>query len=258
MIWYELFIIKFCSVRGVEERLRQLVLEVSIAYYTCEESTDVVRDEKHVADELALEVVKIHVVVHVCLAVGKKQEVCVVCTLLAADPHDPDENGVEVGEDHVLQVDDPEDKVNELDQGGYVGPLQSHGLERRERDNRAQVIGASEHDILACPEEGQPIARLQSFILLRLFIDLLLAIETIDEKQQVDDDHFQEVDEAQLENVLSGLPKYPMHGHFLDPSIVFHAVSVLIDIVNDHQAQVLLEALVQLHSAYRYSIGRAL
>ena len=57
---YFSFIYFFCfslSVWGIEECLWQLVLQISIAYYTCKETSDVIRDEKQVANELALEIV---------------------------------------------------------------------------------------------------------------------------------------------------------------------------------------------------------
>ena len=107
-----------------------VVLQIGVSHDTSEEAAHVVGDEEQVADELALVVVQSHVVVHVRLAVGQEEEVSVVGTLLAPDPHDPNEHGVEVCQHHVVEVDDPEDKVGELDDSGDVRPLQRNRLQR--------------------------------------------------------------------------------------------------------------------------------
>ena len=69
------------------------------------------------------------------LAIGEEQKVRVVCTLLAANPHDPDEDQIEIGQEAEVQVEDPQDTVDELNDGRHVWSLQSDGLEGREGDD---------------------------------------------------------------------------------------------------------------------------
>ena len=44
---------------------------------------------------------------HIRLAVGQEEEVSIVGTLLASNPHDPNEDSVEVCQVHVIDVEDP-------------------------------------------------------------------------------------------------------------------------------------------------------
>lgn len=48
---------------------------------------------------------------HIGLAVRQEQEVSIVGTLLAANPHYPDENSIKIRDEHKLEVDDPQDEV---------------------------------------------------------------------------------------------------------------------------------------------------
>ena len=116
------------SVGWTEECLWHLILQVCVSDNSCEEPTNVIWDEQQVADHLSFVIDQAHVILHVGLAVGQEQEVSVVCTLLAADPHHPDEDYVEVDHEVVLEVHDPYYDVDELDYRRHVRSLQGHSL----------------------------------------------------------------------------------------------------------------------------------
>ena len=108
----------YVSIWRIKKSLGLTVLEIGIANDSSKETAHIIRDQQQVADKLPLVVVEPHVVHHISLAVGQEQEVCVVCTLLTADPHNPDENKIEVGQEHVLKVQHPQDCIDNLDNSG--------------------------------------------------------------------------------------------------------------------------------------------
>ena len=112
-----------CSVGRTEQRLRHIVLEPGVADNCCEEAAHIVRDQQQVTHKLALVVIEPHVVAHIGLAVGQEEEVCVVCTLLTADPHHPYEDRVEVRDELELYVEDPYDGVEKLNHSRHVWAL---------------------------------------------------------------------------------------------------------------------------------------
>lgn len=63
---------------------------------------------------------------HVGFAVGEEQKVRVVRALLAADPHHPDEDNVEVCNQANVKVDNPERNIDCLDNRGDEWSLKSH------------------------------------------------------------------------------------------------------------------------------------
>ena len=103
-----------------------LVLQVGVAYDRSKETSNIVRDEQEISDKLSFVVIQSHVVFHIGLAIGQEKEVCVVCSLLATNPHDPNKNDIKVAQKAELDVQDPEDEVAELDDRWYVRSLKSH------------------------------------------------------------------------------------------------------------------------------------
>ncbi len=65
-----------------------------------------------------------------------------------------------------------------------------------------------------------------------LFIDFLLTLKAVDNKEKTDNELFHEVHSAELENILTRFSENTINGHFANPTIVTHIVSVLVDILN--------------------------
>ena len=129
------------SIWWAEEGFRHYILQVGIPQATSEEAAYIVGYQEKVTDELAFVEVEIHVILHVCLAVGKEQEVSIICTLLTPDPHNPNEHRVEIGNEHEIQVQDPQYHVCELNDGGDKRSFQRDLLQRGKRDYRTEVVG---------------------------------------------------------------------------------------------------------------------
>ena len=136
------------SVRWTEEHLGHIVLKYGISDDTREESSDIVTDQEQVADEFPFVVVEIHVVVHVGLAVGEEREVSVVRTLLAPDPHEPHEHDVEVRHEVKVNVRDPHNHIECLEDCGHVRSFQGDRLKGRQGEHRAQVVRKRQHNVL--------------------------------------------------------------------------------------------------------------
>ena len=131
---------------GVEHLWEGILLD-SIGDGQSEEAADVVGYQEEVAHQLTLVVVQVHILRQVGLAGGHEEEVSVVCTLLTANPHHPNEHDVEILDEAVLQVEDPEDHVAELDECGHLWILQSDGLQSRQRDERSDVVSEAQEDV---------------------------------------------------------------------------------------------------------------
>ena len=65
--------------------------------------------------------IQVHVIGRIGLTVGQEEEVSVVCTLLAAYPHRPNKDHIEVGHGIELEIQDPQDHIEKLKVGWDSG-----------------------------------------------------------------------------------------------------------------------------------------
>ncbi len=65
-----------------------------------------------------------------------------------------------------------------------------------------------------------------------LFVDFLLALKAIDDKEKTNYELLHEVYRAELKDVLTRFSENTINCHFADLTIVTHIVSVLVNILN--------------------------
>lgn len=65
-----------------------------------------------------------------------------------ADPHRPNKNEIEIGDEFVLQICAPKYEVKQLEYCGQPGAHQSYGLDGGEGNEGTQVVGKSQDCVL--------------------------------------------------------------------------------------------------------------